>query len=385
MKIKSWLAAAWLALLPLACAFAAGTELTVGVIYSATGPVAAAGIAQQRTLSILPKTMGGLPVRYIGLDDGGDTTATVKAARKLIADEHIDVLLGPSSSANSLAIVSLMAQQEVPMISLGGSASIVEPVDGPKKWAFKTPQSETLMASIVAQHMAQSGIKTLGIIAYNDAFGEGWLKEIGRLSEQKGIKIVSVERFERTDSNTTGQVLKTLAASPQAVFIAAAGTPAALPQAGLVERGFRGRVYQTHGVANAEFLKIGGKNIEGTYVPLAPLLVAEELPASHPARKPSLEFAGKFEAIPGAGPRSPFAAYLWDAALILERAVTPALAHGKPGSAEFRRALRAAIESVKDLPATNGVYTMSPSDHNGLDERGRVMTQIRNGKWTLAN
>jgi branched-chain amino acid transport system substrate-binding protein len=278
----------------------------------------------------------------------------------------------------------MMAQTETPMISLAGSASIVEPVEGPKKWAFKTPQSETLMASIVADHMAKSGVKSLGVIAFNDAYGEGWLKEITRLCEQKGIKIVAVERYERSDSSATGQVLKLLAANPDAVFIGAAGTPGVIPQAALVERGFKGKVYQTHGIANNEFLKLGGKAVEGTFVPLAPMLVAEDLPATHPAKKPSMEFISKFEAIPGAGARSPFAAYLWDAALILDRAVPAAMKAGKPGTPEFRRALRDSIESVKDVAATNGSYTMSPTNHNGLDERGRVMTQIRDGKWKLA-
>jgi len=379
MKFLSLATAAAIAL----CGVAAHSQINVGVIYSATGPVAAAGIAEQRTIAILPKTLGGQKVNYVGLDDGGDTTATVKAARKLISEDKIDVLLGPTSSANSIAILSMLAQTETPMISLAGSASIVEPVEGPRKWAFKTPQSETLMASIVVEHMAKSGVKQLGVIAFNDAYGEGWLKEITRLSEQKGIKIVAVERYERSDSSATGQVLKVLATNPDAVFIGAAGTPGVIPQAALVERGFKGKIYQTHGIANDEFLKLGGKAVEGTFVPLAPMLVAEDLPPNHPAKKPSMEFISKFEAIPGAGARSPFAAYLWDAAIILDHAVPAAIKAGKPGTPEFRRALRDSIESVKDVPASNGSYTMSPTNHNGLDERGRVMTQIRDGKWKL--
>ena len=379
MKFLSLAAAAAIAL----CGVAAHSQINVGVIYSATGPVAAAGIAEQRTIAILPKTLGGQKVNYVGLDDGGDTTATVKAARKLISEDKIDVLLGPTSSANSIAILSMLAQTETPMISLAGSASIVEPVEGPRKWAFKTPQSETLMASIVVEHMAKSGVKQLGVIAFNDAYGERWLKEITRLSEQKGIKIVAVERYERSDSSATGQVLKVLATNPDAVFIGAAGTPGVIPQAALVERGFKGKIYQTHGIANDEFLKLGGKAVEGTFVPLAPMLVAEDLPPNHPAKKPSMEFISKFEAIPGAGARSPFAAYLWDAAIILDHAVPAAIKAGKPGTPEFRRALRDSIESVKDVPASNGSYTMSPTNHNGLDERGRVMTQIRDGKWKL--
>jgi len=366
-------------------AVGARADINVGVIYSSTGPVSAAGLSMQRTIAILPKTLGGERVNYIGFDDGCDTSTTFKAVRKLVTEDKIDALLGPQCSANSLAIAGFMAQSETPMISMAGSAAIVEPVEGPKKWVFKTPQSETLMASIVVQHMAGAGVKTLGIIAFNDAYGEGWLKEMTKLAGTHNIKIVSVERYERNDSSTTGQVLKTLAANPDAVFIGAAGTPGVLPEAGLVERGYRGKIYQTHGIASEEFLKMGGKNVEGTFVPLAPVLVAEDLPDSHPAKKASLEFVSKYEAIPGAGARSPFAAYLWDGAVLLDAAAKVASKTAKPGTVEFRRALRDALERLKDVNATNGSYTMSPTNHNGLDDRGRVMTQIRNGKWKLAN
>jgi branched-chain amino acid transport system substrate-binding protein len=372
-----------LALCVAAIALSARADVTVGVIYSATGPVAATGIVQQRTISILPKTLGGHKATYVGLDDGGDTTATVKAARKLLSDDKIDVLLGPTSSNNSVAILGLMAAGETPLISNAGTSSIVEPVDGPRRWAFKTTQSEAVMGSMLVQHMLQSGVKRLGIIAFNDAYGEGWLKEVTKLADQRGIKVVSVERYERGDSSTTGQVLKTFAANPDAVFIAAVGSPGVLPQVGLAERGYKGKIYQTHGIANDDFIKLGGKAVEGTFVPLAPVLVAEDLPDSHPAKKASLEFIARYEAMPGAGARSPFAAYWWDGALILDRAVRVAEKTAKPGTVEFRRALRDAIEGVKEVPATNGVFTMSGTDHNGLDDRGRVMTQIRDGKWTL--
>lgn len=362
---------------------AAYAQLTVGVIYSATGPVAATGIVQQKTISILPKTLGGQKVTYVGLDDGGDTTATVKAARKLLSDDKIDVLLGPTSSNNSVAIVGLMAGGETPMISNAGTSATVQPVDGPRKWAFKTTQSEAVMASIIMQHMVRTNVKTLGVIAFNDAYGEGWLKEVTKLAQRNNIRILSVERYERSDSSATGQVLKTLAANPDAVFIAAVGSPGVLPQAGLIDRGYKGKIYQTHGIANDEFIKLGGKAVEGTFVPLAPVLVAEDLPDSHPAKKPSLEFVAKYEAIPGIGSRSPFAAYLWDGALILDHAVRIASTGAKPGTIEFRRALRDALENVKEIPATNGVFTMTPGDHNGLDDRSRVMTQIRDGKWKL--
>ena len=358
-------------------------DITVGVIVSATGPAASVGIPQQRTVQILPKTLGGEPVRYVLLDDASDTTTTVKQAKKLIGDEKVDVIVGPSLTPNSLALLDLVKESGTPMISLAGSGTVVEPVDDKRRWAFKTPQSDGQMAQAVVRHMTAQNIRTVGFISFNDAYGEGWAKSFATLAEQNGIKVVASERYQRTDTSVTGQILKILSANPDAVFIAASGTPAVLPQATLVERGFRKPIYQTHGVANNDFLRVGGKSLEGTFLPGSPLLVAEQLPDSHPAKAPSLEFIRRYEALPDAGRRSTFAAYLWDATLILDTMVPQALKAGRPGTPEFRTALRDAVEQARNVVATNGVYTMSATDHLGLDERSRVMIRIEKGGWTL--
>jgi branched-chain amino acid transport system substrate-binding protein len=248
---------------------------------------------------------------------------------------------------------------------------------------FKTPQSDAQMASIVLDHMKRKNVKSVGLIGFSDAYGEGWIKVMTSLLEGAGIKVVASERYQRTDNSVLGQILKIVSQNPDAVFIAASGTPAALPQTTLVERGFKGLVYQTHGVANNDFLRVGGKALEGTYVPAGPVLVVEQLPDNHPAKAAGLDFVKRYEAIPGAGARSTFAAYLWDAQLILNKAIAVAADIAKPGTEEFRVALRDAIENAKDVAGPNGVYNMSPADHLGLDERSRVMTQIVNGEWRL--
>lgn len=372
-----------LALLALAAAsLAAHADLNVGVVISATGPGASVGVTQQRTVQLLPTKVGDEKINYIVLDDASDTATAVKNARKLISENRIDVLLGPSLTPNSLALLDILTETGTPMISLAGSGAIVDPVDAKRKWAFKTPQSDTNMATIVIKHMMDNNVKTVGFISFNDAYGEGWWREFSKLAELRRIKVLASERYSRTDTSVTAQILKIVASNPDAVFIAASGTPAVLPQAALVDRGYKGKVYQTHGVANNDFLRVGGSRVEGTFVPAGPVLVAEQLPNDHPAKKPSLEFVKKYEAIPGAGARSTFAAYLWDASLILQDAVPRAMKAGsKPGTPEFRKALRDAIENTKEVRATNGVYNMSPTDHIGLDQRSRVMTRIEKGTW----
>jgi branched-chain amino acid transport system substrate-binding protein len=358
-------------------------QVKVGIIVSATGPAASVGATQQRTVGILPRTLGGQNVVYILLDDASDTSTAVKHARKLILEDKVDVLLGPSLTPNSLALLDVVTEQKVPMISLAGSALIVEPVDAKRRWAFKTPQSDAQMASIVLDHMKKRNLKSLAFIGFADAYGEGWLKVMTDLAEKAGIKVLASERYQRTDSSVTGQILKIVSQNPEAVFIAASGTPAALPQTTLVERGYRGIVYQTHGVANNDFLRVGGRALEGTFVPAGPVLVAEQLPDSHPAKAPALDFIRRYEALPGAGARSTFAAYLWDAQLILSAAIVEASTKAQPGTEAFRLALRDAIENARGVAGPNGVYNMSPTDHLGLDERSRVMTQIVNGAWKV--
>lgn len=367
----------------LALAASARAEVRIGVIVSATGPAASVGVTQQRTVPILPQKLGGQDVRYILLDDASDTSATVTNAHKLITEEKVDAIVGPSLTPNSLALLDFVAESKTPMISLAGSALIIDPPVDKRRWVFKTPQSDAQMASIVLEHMKRKNIKSVGLIGFSDAYGEGWIKVMTGPLEGAGIKVVASERYQRTDTSVLGQILKITSQNPDGIFIAASGTPAALPQTTLVERGYKGLVYQTHGVANNDFLRVGGKALEGTFVPAGPVLVAEQLPDSHPAKAAGLDFIKRYEAIPGAGARSTFAAYLWDAQLILNRAIAVASDIAKPGTEEFRVALRDAIENVKDVAGPNGVYSMSPKDHLGLDERSRVMTQIVGGEWRL--
>ena len=363
---------------------AAAQTLNVGLIVSVTGPAASVGLTQRNAVALLPKTVGGLNANYILLDDASDTSTTVKHARKLLVEDRIDVMVGPSLTPNSLAIVDLMKESKTPMVSLGGSAAIVEPV-AQREWVFKTPQSDQQMATAVVKHMLDNGVKTVGFIGFNDAYGEGWWREFSKLAELRKLNVVASERFVRTDTSVTGQILKLMSASPDAIFIAASGTPAALPQTTLADRGYRGKVYQTHGVANNDFLRVGGKALEGTFVPASPVLVAEQLPDSHPSKAIAMDFVRRYEAAHGPNSRSAFAAYLYDAVLVLDRAVARARQAGAPGSEAFRVALRAAIEQTREVVGNSGVFNMSPTDHLGLDQRSRVMVQIRGGKWLLVD
>jgi branched-chain amino acid transport system substrate-binding protein len=360
---------------------AAWADINVGVTVSATGPAASLGIPEKNTFSLLPKTIAGQKVNYIILDDASDTTAAVTNTRKLISENKVDIVIGSTITPNSLAMIDVVAEAQVPMISMAASARIVEPVDAKRRWVFKTPQNDIQMALAIASHMADNGVRTVGFIGFADAYGEGWYQEFVKAAGLKKLQIVANERYNRADTSVTGQVLKIVAARPDAVLIAGSGTPAALPQKTLKERGYGGKIYQTHGVANNDFLRVCGKDCEGTFLPAGPVLVAEQLPNDHPVKKSALAYVQAYEAAYGKGTVSTFGGHAWDAGLLLAAAAPEALKKAQPGTPAFRAALRDALENGKNVPGAHGIFNMSPTDHLGLDQRARVMVKVENGTW----
>ena len=368
-----------LALVLAGAATSALADINVGVTLSTTGPAASLGIPEKNTIALLPKSIGGQKMNYIVLDDATDPTAASKNARKLVSEDKVDVIIGASISPASAAVLEVAAESKTPQIALAPFAPAADKV----AWVFQMPQDFGIMANAIVSHMASNGVKTIGLIGYSDGYGELWLHAMNSFTAAKGIKILASERFNRTDTSVTGQILKIMSTNPDAVLVVASGSPAALPQATLVERGYKGRIYQTHGVANKDFLRVGGKNVEGTVLPVGPILVAEQLPNDNPSKKVALNYIKTYEAKYGADSRNSFGAHAWDAGLLLQHAIPVALKKAKPGTAEFRAALRDAMENVKEMPADHGVFSFSPQDHKGLDSRAVVLVRIEKGTWKL--
>lgn len=356
-------------------------QIKVGVSISTTGPAASLGIPEKNTIALLPTEIGGQKVQYIVLDDASDATQAVKNARKLVSEDKVDLLVGSSITPTSLAMLEVAAETETPMISIAGAARIVEPMDAKRRWVFKTTQHDGQMANAITTHMSNNGVKSMGFIGFSDAYGEGWYGEVTKYAPARKIKLVANERFARTDTSVTGQVLKLIAANPDAILIAGSGTPAALPQKALRERGYKGKIYQTHGVANSDFLRVCGADCEGTFIPVGPILVANQLPATNPVKKTALTYSDKYTAAHGKDSVSTFGGHAWDASLLLAEAAKTALPKAKPGTKEFRAALRDSLEGIKNLPASHGIFNMSPTNHQGLDQRSQVMVKIEKGAW----
>lgn len=360
----------------------ASAQITVGLTLSSTGPAASLGIPESNTVALLPKEVAGQKMKYIVLDDGTDTTRAVKNMHKLVSDDNVDVVVGSSVTPASLAMVDIAGETKTPMISVAASAKIVEPVEGARKWVFKTPQNDDLMASALAVAMQKQNIKTLGFIGFSDAYGQSWLTQMTKAAKAKGIKIVDAEKFARKDTSVTGQILKLISANPDGILIAASGSPAALPQRELKSRNYKGIIYQTHGAANNAVLRVCGKACNGMFLPAGPLLVADQLPDSNPVKKTAEHYKKLYVAKYGESSFSTFGGHVWDAGQLIIHAIPVALKTGaKPGTVQFRSALRDAIENIKNLPASQGVFNMSPTDHAGFDNRARVMIEVVDGKW----
>ncbi len=360
-------------------------DIKIGVIASSTGPTAVVGIPQKNTVALLPTEMGGQKVSYIVLDDASDPTNAVTNVKKLISEHKVDALIGPTTTPAALAILDFVAESQVPLLTTVGSSAIILPMDERKRWVFKTTQNDDLIAEAMLENMTAAGVKTVGFIGFNDPYGENWFKVFAPLAEKAGLRLVASERYNRTDQSATGQVLKLIAARPDAVLIAATGSPAVMPQAGLQEKGYKGRIYQTHGVATNDFIRIGGKAVEGTLMAGGPMLVAADLAAGNPIKPVAQGYIAAYEAKYGAGTMSTFGANTYDAGLLLQKSIPLALKSAKPGTPEFRQALRNALETAREVVGAQGIFNMSAQNHNGMDQRARVMMVVKGGKWVLLN
>lgn len=354
-------------------------QIKVGVITGATGPGASLGIPYKNVFSVVPKTLGGEPVEYIIVDDGSDTSTSVRMARKLIEQDQVDLIIGSGTVPTSISVSEVASELKTPQISL----SPLPIKDETNPWAYSVPQPINIMMGTVVENMKAKGIKTVGFLGFADSWGELVLSGLNANIKDTDIKLVASERYGRIDTSVAGQVLKLIAAKPDAVVLGGSGTPGALPHVTLRERGYKGPIYHNHGVINKDFLRVSGKALEGAYAPTGPVMVAQQLPFSNPIKSVSLNYIKAYEAAYGEGSANAFSAYSWDAYLLADQAVAKALKVAKPGTPEFRTAIRDALETSKEVVGTHGIYTMSKTDHTGVDHRASALVQVENGGWKL--
>ncbi len=361
-------------------ASAALADITIGASISLTGPTSALGIPTKNGIALWPKEIAGEKLNVIMLDDATDPTTAVKNTRKFITEDHVDLIVGSVATPVAAAMADVAAEGKTVQLML----SPVNLPEGRGGWSFRMPQSTAVMAIPIVEDWKKLGVKTYGFLGYADAYGEAWLTDIKPLAEKAGIKLVDVERFTRSDTAVTGQVLKLTAANPDVILVVASGSGAAMPHKGLVERGYpKGKIYQTHGAATMDLIRVGGADVEGSFVSSGPAVVAEKLPDSNASKALGMQYKSEFEKVYGKGSANQFGAHAFDAVLVLQKAVPIALKKGKPGTPEFRAALKDAFETMGRTPVSQGVLNWTPTDHFGYTPETGVLLKVVNGDWQV--
>jgi branched-chain amino acid transport system substrate-binding protein len=363
----------------------AQADILVGFVTGLSGPVSSIGIPNAKGIAAGEAYVGeiaGEKLRVIQLDDGSDPTASARNARKLVEQEKVDILIGTSGAPQTLAMATAASEMKIPMIAVSPIAPVPLGDGGP--WVVQTPQPTPLLVQGIVDHMKARGVKTVAFIGFSDAFGDLMYDSLAQSAKAADIKVIANERYARSDSSVTAQVLRALAARPDAIMLGGTGTPGALPVIALSERGYKGPLYGNHGLISADFLRLAGKAANGIICPTGPVTAAEQLPASNPIQKVALAFRAAFEKANGEAPTDSFSSYSFDGWLVLVDAAKRAMATGaRPGSPEFRTALRQALFATREVVGTQGIYTYTPADRHGVDDRSRILVQIEDGKYKL--
>ena len=363
----------------LAASGAALADITIGVIAPMTGAASGLGIPAGNQAKLWPKTIAGEKLNVIVMDDATDPNQGVTHAKRFVTNDKVDVIMGSVATPVAAAVAQVAEEAATPQIAW----SPVAVPAGKDKWLFRLPQSNAVMGHAIIEHMKKQGIKSVGFLGYSDAYGETWLNDFKPQAEKAGIKFGPVERFARADTSVTGQALKLVQANPEAILVVASGSGAAMPQMALAERGYKGKIYQTHAAATRDLMRVGGKAVEGGFVVSGPAVLAEQLPDSHPSKAEAIKFVQQYEKAYGPGSRNQFAGHAYDSIIVMEKAVPIALKKGRPGTPEFRAALRDAFEQIGKTTLAHGVLNWTPTDHWGYTDDTGVMMKVTGGEFKV--
>jgi branched-chain amino acid transport system substrate-binding protein len=288
--------------------------------------------------------------------------------------------MGSATTPSTIAVSNVANEAGIPHLGLAPFPITPERA----KWSVDLPQPVRIMGKVLYEHMKAHNVKTVGYIGYSDSYGDLWFNDFKNQAVPMGLTLIDEERFARPDTSVAGQVLKLVAANPDAILVGASGTAAALPQSALRERGYKGLIYQTHGAASMDFIRIAGASAEGVIMSAGPVMNPEGQADSALTKKPGLALNAAYEAKYGPNSRSQFAGHSYDAFEVLKRIIPVALQSARPGTSEFREAIRQAFMSEHEIAASQGVYNWTEKDRSGLDDRSRILLTVKDGKYVPA-
>ena len=357
------------------------TELRVGFITSMSGPISSLGIPYSKGMKAAESYVDevhGMKIRVYQLDDDSDPTTAARDARKLVDDDKVDVLIGSSGVPSAMAVAQVARQSKTPMIG-------VTPIAGKgNPWVVTTVQPVSLMVGQVVAHMKKDGVKTVAYIGFSDSWGDLVYANLRKYAAQYGIRVLTDERYARSDNSVTRQALRMMATHPDAVLTGGSGTPGALPYLALHQLGYTGKIYGTYALISPAFIRVAGSSAEGMLSSTGPVIVAEQLPANYPTRKISMIYRAAYKKVNGRYPDDAFSAYAFDAWLVLTHAAARVDPKLQPGTAAYRRALRDAIFSTHELDGTMGVFNFHQGSPYGVDRRACVIVRLEHGQWHYA-
>ncbi|MGE3064577.1 MAG: ABC transporter substrate-binding protein [Hyphomicrobiaceae bacterium] len=359
----------------------AAADIKVGAVLSVTGPASFLGEPEEKTLKLYVDDINakggvnGQKLQLIVYDDGGDANKARTFATRLVEEDKVAVILGGSTTGTSMAMIPVFEEAQLPFISMGGGAVIVEPV---KKFTFKTPHSDALACEKIFDDIKKRGMTKIGLIGGTDGFGKSMMASCQKLAPKYGLEIVGEETYNPADKDMTPQ-LTNLKNKPgiQALVGASFGSPAAVLTRNIKQLGLTLAYYQNHGVASKTFIELSGDAAEGVRLPAAAVLVAEQLPDSDPQKAVSVAYRKHYETATKQ-PISTFGGHAYDALMLAVEAMKRA------GSADPKK-VRDEIEKTKGFAGTGGIFNMSPTDHQGLDLASFKMLEIRNKDWKVVN
>lgn len=357
-------------------------EITVGFVTSLSGPASSIGLNYEKGMNAAyayKADVGGVKIKLIKLDDGSDPSQATKNARKLVEQDKVDVMIGTSSAPGTNAMMTVANELKVPFFAVS-PVNVPIPADG-HPWGVSMVQTPQLMVKVIADRMKRDGIKSVGFIGFSDSWGDLVYNGAKAAEANGGPKVLTNERYSRTDTSVTAQALKVVAASPEGFLNGGSATQAALPLLELRKLGFKGPFFGTPSLLNRDFVRIGAKAAEGTQVSAGPVVVTSQLPNDHFAKKIGTAFHDSFKKVNGGEADDGFSGYAFDGWVVFLEAAKVALTKAKPGTQEFRQALMDAIYSNKDVAGVHAIYNFTPKSYFGVDERSLVVVKLTDGKW----
>lgn len=354
----------------------AAEPIRIGSFLAVTGPATFLGEPERKTLELYVERINeaggvlGRPLELVVYDTGSEAKNAVTFTKRLLEQDKVDVLIGGTTTGETMAVVKLVEDAQKPFISLAGAQVIVEPV---KPWIFKTPHSDAMAVGKVYTDMTKEAIKEIGLIAGSGGFDKSCTEQAVKLAPESGIAIKANEQYGRDDTDTTPQLTKIRSAGVQAVLFCGFGAPATIVTRNFAQLGMTARLYHSHGSCSAQMIAGSGGAAEGVRLPCAALLVADQLPESDPQKKVALEYAEAYRKAYDE-PVSTFGGHAYDALHLYVDAVKRA------GSTEPAK-VRAALESTRSFVGVDGIFNITPQDHMGLGLESFKMVEVRGGGW----